>query len=183
MVSQRSDTYLIKHGCRRSACETDSHAFGADVEGQDLRHVGDGETGPCETGDKVEQEHHSDHSRAGTRVAGLSVDGRTTSPDAERYQHADCGDEEELPSPDPIHQLREPDGDEEGPNLQTAVDERLVVGFGDSDALEDVVEVVRGDAIAAALREEACEDNEQETFSVSRRLYEDAPAVLLVELF
>lgn len=90
----------------------------------------------------------------------MSVDGRAARPNAERDQHADCSNEEEFTTTDSIDKLSEADGDEERPDLQTTVDERLVVGLCDPDALEDVVEVVRCNAVATALREEAGEDDE-----------------------
>lgn len=176
-------TYLIEHRSRRSASKANSHTLRTNIERENLRHIRNRETRPREASDKVEQEDHRDDSRARARIASLSIYGRTAGPNAERNQHTYSGDEEEFPTTDPINKLCETDGDEEGPDLQTPVYEGLVVGFRDADALEDVVEIVGSDAVAAALGKEAGENDEEKAFSVAGRLDEDAPPVLFVQLF
>lgn len=113
------------------------------IVGQDLRAICHCQTRPRGTSNTVEDENHRDNSASSALVSGLSVNSRATRPDAEGDQHAYTSDEEEFSASKAVHELGHDEGDEETPDLEAAVDERLVVGALDADRAQDVVEIVR----------------------------------------
>lgn len=104
-------------------------------------------------------------------------------PDAECDQHAHAGRQEQCPAAQPVDQQHgEEDGDQEGPDLQAAVDDGLVARVVHADAGQDVVDVVGDEAVAGTLREEGREDDEQQPLAVARRADEVEPAVIRAQL-
>ncbi len=66
--------------------------------------------------------------------------------------------------------------------METTVDERLIVRSSDPNGIQDVVEIIRCQAVARALREEGRQGNQKQSLSITRSLQEDRPSVLRVEL-
>lgn len=67
--------------------------------------------------------------------------------------------------------------------MQAAVDQRLITRLRDSDALQDVVQVVRSNTVSGTLTEERSQDDQQQAFAVAAGLQENTPAILFVQLF
>lgn len=127
---------------------------------------------------KVKQEDHSHDRTSGTFVAGLGVDSRARSPDAEDDEHTDTGNHEQDFPPEHIDkENREADGDEERPDLETAIEERLMARVGDANRLQDIVQVVRHEAVSGTLTEECYQYQQEESLPVAWRLEEDGPAL------
>jgi len=77
------------------------------------------------------------------------------------------------------------DGDEQVPDLETAVDDILSVGVGVADSVQGLVEVIRHDTVAGPLGEEAGSNANEHAVAVTLCLPEDSPALrleLLLEL-
>jgi len=117
---------LIKDATQGSEDETKGQSLSTDIVRQDLNGVADSETGPCEAGHAVEEEDHGENGRAGTAAACLGVHGAAGSPYSECDQHAYSGSEEEDSSANLVDSEGEGERDEEGPDCQAAVDERLL---------------------------------------------------------
>jgi hypothetical protein len=66
--------------------------------------------------------------------------------------------------------------------LKSAIDERLIVGLSDTDRVQDIVEVVRSQAIARALREEQGQGDQEQPLPIARSLQEYGPSVFRIEL-
>lgn len=66
--------------------------------------------------------------------------------------------------------------------MKATIHEGLIVGLGHSDALQNVVKVVGGDAITGTLREERGQDDEQQALPVAGSLDKNTPTILLVQL-
>ena len=98
---------LVEDARQTGEHKAEGQALGADIERQDFDGVGDGETGPCETGGcdvlavevqmergrltSVEEEDHGQHGGSGTRVSSLLVYCAACGPDGEGNEHADAG--------------------------------------------------------------------------------------------
>lgn len=81
-------------------------------------------------------------------------EGDLPGPDREGDQHSDSSNHEEHPPAKFINQEGKCQGNEEGPYLKAAVDERLVIRTGDADRLKNAVQVVRYEAVTRTLGEE-----------------------------
>lgn len=66
--------------------------------------------------------------------------------------------------------------------MKSAIDERLIVGLSDTDRVQDIVEVVRSQAIARALREEQGQGDQEQPLPIARSLQEYGPSVFRIEL-
>lgn len=129
--------------CNRDQRHVERETSGSNVIRQQLHAVSNREAWPGETCDTIEEKNHGQHSSASACVACLRVYCRTCSPDGERHEHADCGNEEQGTATQPVHQQsREAYRDKERPYLEAAIEERLVVRIGDTDAVQNVVEII-----------------------------------------
>ena len=108
-------------------------------------------TYPGTSSNAVEQEDHGNDGTSGSCVASLAVDSGAGSPYGECDQHANSSDQEQLSAAELVDRESHTDSYEEGPQLETAVDQRLIVRAGDADRVENVVNIVRDKPVARAL--------------------------------
>lgn len=142
-------------------------------------------TYPGKSSDAVEQENHGNDGTSGSCVTSLTVNSGTGSPYGESDQHAEPSDQEQLSAAKLVDREGHANSDEERPQLETAVDQRLIVGAGDADRIENVVDIVRDKSIARALREESRQDDQEHSLPVSWSTDQHVPtlfAVLFLEL-
>jgi hypothetical protein len=135
--------------------EHESHALGADAVGQDFCRVTHKKTRPGQVVEAVVEEDHGYHGVCSALVGVVNaVRGRATGPDDEHNKHAGGSDKEQWTSTDLVDEEAHAGGDDHVQDLQTSVDNELDVTVGDSDIVEDDVQVVADKTVARPLGEE-----------------------------
>lgn len=124
-------------------------------------------TYPGTSSNAIEQENHGNDCTSGSCVASLTVYSGAGSPYGESDQHAKPSDQEQLSAAELVDRESHTDSYEERPQLETAVDQRLIVRAGNADRVKNVVDVVRDKPVARALREESRQNDQEHSLSVS----------------
>lgn len=91
-------------------------------------------------------------------------------------KHAGEGGQEEDTTTNSVDQEGSTESPEQVPNLEDTVDKELHVGVGNTDGIEDTVEVVGNETIAGPLGEESEGDDDPETLQVASLGEDGLPA-------
>lgn len=145
----------------------DHQALCADLEGHDLDRVADQQARPGQGVAGAEEPDEGDDGLAGGLVLVFLVRGRADGPTDEAEQHAQRGGQEERAPAYAVAQQRAAHRHDQRPDHLPAVEAQLRVGVGDANRLVDVGRVVRHQAVAGPLREQAQRRHQEEAVSVA----------------
>jgi hypothetical protein len=139
---------VVEEESEIDAQEHDSHTLGTDVVRQNLNRVSDQETREGDVVEDVVDEDES-HDRVCSSVSCSNLEaGRTDSLDNESAHHTSGRDQEKSATADLVDKETLSDSDDHVDNLQDAVDDKLSVGVGDANLVENESEVVRNQAVS-----------------------------------
>lgn len=124
----------------------------------------------------VEQEDERNDGVGGVRVVSLGEESRANSLKNEEDKHAGHRGQEEDTTTNSVDQERSTKSPEQIPNLEDTIDEELDGGIGDTDSVEDAVEVVGNETVTRPLREEGEGEDDPETLQVASLGEDGLPA-------
>ena len=159
--------------------EHESHTLGTEVVWENLASVTDEETRPGHVVEGVVDEDHDNDTSGGTLGALLGKDGGADGPDDEACEHTAGGDQEKSAATDLVNEEALTDGDDGVTDLEDTVDDELSVGVGNTDLVEDDVDVVGNETVTRPLGEETSGQENDQTVTVTLGADELLPAVTL----
>jgi len=160
--------------------EHESHTLGTNVVWKNLAGVTDEKTRPGHVVESVVDEDHGNDTLGGTTVVVVvGEDGRADGPDDKTSEHTTGRDQKKSAATDLVNEEALTNGDDGVTDLEDTVDDELSVGVGDTDLVEDNVDVVRDETVTRPLGEETSSQENDQTVAVTWGADKLLPAVTL----
>jgi len=145
----------------------DRETLGTDEVWQDFDGVGDEEGSIGDGVETVEDEDECEEGTTSSCSGSLFKRGGHGGNDGIRDKHTSGRDDEERATASLLDGHRGGDSDDKVVDGEDTVDESLIVGAGDSDTVEDLVEVVRDDTVSRPLREYTDTDDDPHAAAIT----------------
>jgi len=173
---------LIENERQRDGEVEEGESLCSDGVRKNFDGVGDNERGEGDVVKRVEEENERDNGMGSSIVLSLGENSGASCLQREEHDHTSGRCQEENAATDPIDQESGEKSPEHVPDLEDTVDEELDGGVGDTNGVEDLVEVVGDETVSGPLGEE-CEGNDDiHAFPVSGGSEKGLPANGLSDL-